>query len=883
MSKEAIEDAVQTDLEAAISLAEKGIPVYPAYPADTPGGKGKAPWGVTGGFKGATTDPDQIKTWWEKNPSASVAIPTGKPSGIYVLDVDSKNDHTGTIIARMKVKSKAEWIDGLFKKMPRVVTFNKGLHFYFRSQEDLPTENLAEAQRIDGKGGVIIETRAKGAAILVPPSKGYGFESGGFDSIPILTQKEIETLLSFCRSFNEVTKKPKHVTPVARIREEVATLPQLSPGDDYNARGDVEAILKKHGWTTHGDKRWTRPGKGDGCSATLNAPECPGMLYVFSSSAPPFNSNESYKPFAVYALLEHEGDFSAATKALRAGGYGGEMPTLLAGDLNNDEKETNDLEDRGDDLEKSRNKFLILPSGEVSYTESAKGIFKRLAEAKTIFNWGGRAAEIIDESKLSILRPEEFASRLEKFGRVRSWKTGKNGRPRLEMARCTTETARMLLGTTEGKSLPTIKSIVRGPLATETVSGYELLGNGWHPFSGGIYVHGSAKVNSLSVEDGVQVLDEVISDFAFVTPGDRARALAAILTHGMKAGGIFKKHCPVMVVEANASQTGKGFLCDLIFATYGETPGIVTQKTAGSVGGLDESIGQKFIDGRPFILIDNIRGRIKSDYLESALTSDGPVSVRVPHRGEVKIDPNPFSFFATSNGMVMTEDLANRCNIIRLEKRRGYSFTTYPEGDILDHIKANRTRFVSAVFAILKKYVEDGKQRTSDLRGDGRFRPWWQTVDWILQAYWQNDAIHSGHQEAQLRTSDTLLTWFRNFCVMVDKKGELGSEFSTSHLIEFCTDHEVELPDLNAENPQVSLGRKLAPLFKNGDCHKIDQWQIKRIEKMIAHESGTTKPMKFYSVEKSNIEETHQNPSGKFVNPSKTHQNPSNPTNLKLF
>lgn len=354
MSREAIEEAFQTDLEAAISLAEKGIPVYPAYPADTPGGKGKAPWGVTGGFKGATTNPDQIKTWWERNPSASVAIPTGKPSGIYALDVDAKNDPTGTIIERMKAKSKAEGIDGLFKKMPRVVTFNKGLHFYFRSQEDLPTENLAEAQRIDSKGGVIIETRAKGAAILVPPSKGYGFESGDFDSIPILTPKEIETLLSFCRSFNEVTKKPKHVAPVARIREEVATLPQLSPGDDYNARGDVEAILKKHGWTTHGDKRWTRPGKGDGCSATLNAPECPGMLYVFSSSAPPFNSNESYKPFAVYALLEHGGDFSAATKALRAGGYGGEIPTLLAGDLDNDEKEPNDLGDLGADIDKKK-------------------------------------------------------------------------------------------------------------------------------------------------------------------------------------------------------------------------------------------------------------------------------------------------------------------------------------------------------------------------------------------------------------------------------------------------------------------------------------------------------------------------------------------------
>jgi len=38
---------------------------------------------------------------------------------------------------------------------------------------------------------------------------------------------------------------------------------------------------------------------------------------VFSSSAAPFEPDTSYGKFAAFALVEHEGDFSAAARALR--------------------------------------------------------------------------------------------------------------------------------------------------------------------------------------------------------------------------------------------------------------------------------------------------------------------------------------------------------------------------------------------------------------------------------------------------------------------------------------------------------------------------------------------------------------------------------------
>ena len=54
-------------------------------------------------------------------------------------------------------------------------------------------------------------------------------------------------------------------------------------------------------------------------------------FYVFSSNAVPFEPNQAYSPFAVYTLLEHNGDFVEATRALAAEGFGG--APLTVGDV----------------------------------------------------------------------------------------------------------------------------------------------------------------------------------------------------------------------------------------------------------------------------------------------------------------------------------------------------------------------------------------------------------------------------------------------------------------------------------------------------------------------------------------------------------------------
>ena len=102
------------------------------------------------------------------------------------------------------------------------------------------------------------------------------------------------------------------------------------PGDDYSNRAtyqDVLCLMKQAGWKEHFSKgefaHLTRPGKLKGISATWGFHDTK-FLYIHSSDSKvrPFEHGKSYTAFAIYALLKHDGDFSAAARQLSKEGYG---------------------------------------------------------------------------------------------------------------------------------------------------------------------------------------------------------------------------------------------------------------------------------------------------------------------------------------------------------------------------------------------------------------------------------------------------------------------------------------------------------------------------------------------------------------------------------
>ena len=130
----------------------------------------------------------------------------------------------------------------------------------------------------------LIETRGEGGLFLCAPTPGYVLERGAFDAVPLLTAAERSLLIEAACTLNETLPPP--------VRTPRGAEAQGRPGDDYNARGDIRELLRRHGWNlVRGGENeyWRRPGKDQGWSATLRGQ----VLFVFSSNAVPFDDHES--------------------------------------------------------------------------------------------------------------------------------------------------------------------------------------------------------------------------------------------------------------------------------------------------------------------------------------------------------------------------------------------------------------------------------------------------------------------------------------------------------------------------------------------------------------------------------------------------------------
>jgi hypothetical protein len=493
---------------------------------------------------------------------------------------------------------------------------------------------------------------------------------------------------------------------------------------------------------------------------------------------------------------------------------------------------------------------LVLPSASVSITECAENLFAIVAARRDMFMRGGAIQELTADDKgtlgLSVVRPEAFRSRIEGYAQIKKYIAVKEGHA-LRDTVCPDETAKALMASLPAlQRLPRIRGIASCPVAVPSgAAGGEpaaILGKGFHDAAGGILVTAGGNIEDVPIPEAVATLKGMVDEFAFNSASDRARALAMMITPALRIGGWMRGHCPIFVVEADKSQTGKGYLLNLLSELYGEMPYIVGQKDGG-VGSLDESISAALLAGRPFIQLDNLRGRICSAFLEMVITAGGLVQCRVPHRGEVAVDSTYFTFTLTSNGVETTQDLANRSCIIRIRKRDGHRFRDYPEGDLRAHIKANQMRYLSSVFAVVRAWAAVGCPRNRD-ENRHDFREWAQTMDFICTSILKEAPLLNGHDDAKTTVSNPALVWLRAVAIAVEQQGRMEEEFTASALAEVSAENDIEIPACRSDSEEDRRKRVGVLLHRlipgNSGTIEFDAYRVAResVERYDKQHSG---------------------------------------------
>jgi hypothetical protein len=493
--------------------------------------------------------------------------------------------------------------------------------------------------------------------------------------------------------------------------------------------------------------------------------------------------------------------------------------------------------------------WIILPSGHVGNYDSAVTLFSAMKKAGRFFLRGGRTCEVqeVEGSKrVEITKDIELVSTCETLGvPVASWGKDDKDRPVLRPgARANRSITGMWLESNARQILPTIKSIISCPALMLEGDNLIMLPAGYHEPSGTM-VDADIEVDaSISHQEALDALELLLRDFDFVTPSDRARALAMVLTPALVAGGLLRGHIPVFGVEANASQTGKGYLCELVQTVYAETPSTVGRKEGG-VGSLDESLAAALISGRPFIQIDNVRGKLASQFFEMVLTCPRGASVgcRIPHKPEVQIDPSRVIFHITSNGLEMTEDLANRACITRIRKREKWNPPRFPEGGLVEHVAANRARFLGAVFHLIARWVDEGRPQTEDTRAPGRFRAWGQTLDWIVQNLAGYPPLLDGHEQVQQRVASPGLVWVRDIGTrIITTNPDRTNPWTASNLVEFAVEQGIPIPgckdEANEDAAARAVGRIMGRLFGSQSEVQADDIIVRREETSFERQDG---------------------------------------------
>ncbi|HET8671933.1 MAG TPA: bifunctional DNA primase/polymerase, partial [Candidatus Saccharimonadales bacterium] len=254
---------------------------------------------------------------------------------------------------------------------------------------------------------ILFETRGEGGYIVAPGSplsvhlaeQPYRFIQGDASSIPTITPDERDLLLSLAASFDEMPKEQIKAKSNGKS-------PCISPGDDYNLRGDPAAVLTKHGWRLTQRvgvvEYYKRPGKDEnGHSASLHAIGH-NNFYCFSTAAAPFDAERKYDAFGVYSRLEHGGDDKAAAKQLAKEGYGSQQPT---GDKSKKAKPDDDTKAKApthdvlrDRWMKNRPPTLYAMGGFMQYRS---GLWKPIEEGVI----KGQMQRIIEKAKPEGIRP----------------------------------------------------------------------------------------------------------------------------------------------------------------------------------------------------------------------------------------------------------------------------------------------------------------------------------------------------------------------------------------------------------------------------------------------------------------------------------------------
>ena len=366
--------------------------------------------------------------------------------------------------------------------------------------------------------------------------------------------------------------------------------------------------------------------------------------------------------------------------------------------------------------------------------------------APRLFRFGGAACVIgHDESGDPTIRGLTAASMREILARAARWfrvkmqtdpDTGEEEVVRKDTKPPADVASSMLAG--DCARLPALLRIIRAPIVAPTgrivwVEGYDAETRTYYA-PRGLMV---PAVPDQPTEEDIQaashlVLDELLGDFPFVGEADRANALAMFLLPFARE--IVGDHpTPLHLIEKPSAGSGAGLMVEVLgLVAQGSPPQFMTE-------GRDEDewrkrITARLVGGPELVCVDNLRRRLDSAALSSALTARVWTDRELGKSRNITV-PVRCVWAATGNNPAVSSEIARRAVSIRIDPKVDCPWERKPETfrhpNLLEWAQENRPQLIHAALTLIRAWVSRGRPRGKASLGS--YEEWAATIGGILE------------------------------------------------------------------------------------------------------------------------------------------------------
>jgi DNA primase len=222
-----------------------------------------------------------------------------------------------------------------------------------------------------------------------------------------------------------------------------------------------------------------------------------------------------------------------------------------------------------------------------------------------------------------------------------------------------------------------------------------------------------------------------LQDFPFVDQASKANALGLMLTPIIRPhlGG---QNVPLAIVDATVQGTGKTLFVNVVSLT-------ATGRTAGTMNAPEsdeewrKQITAQLLQGASMIVVDNVRGHLRSAPLEQALTTSLWQDRVLGKSQQVEL-PQRATWVATGNNVQPKGDMKRRVYPVRMdaEMERPWTGRDFEIDNLRKWAEDHRGELVASLLTLARGWIAAGKPEP-DVELLGSFEEWTRTVGGVLQ------------------------------------------------------------------------------------------------------------------------------------------------------